>query len=379
MDDFRDIVERVRDAADLVEVIESTGPEYSMDHRRRGKYITGNKHTSLTVDVNRQTYTWFASKAHIKPGQQFETGDVYDWMQNYQHLDFWQAVVELAHRYNVLIPERLTKNEERTKTQVKQGESRAKLLLIAHEWFMAQLWNTPAALAYARGRGFSDETIKFKDFERNPQGVDVLKSRGAGLGFSPGTETARKDLVSTLQMYEIDIKSPEAVALVGLQGGVKAWAMERMIDLKESSNWIEDDRIFGLVDRPRLIYTHIWRDKPAYFTGRNLKWEGKKLIGEPDKKFKAYNPPVLLLGERQRYYNFKFHRHAKRVIIVEGQADADSWGEWGEAAVALVGVAADEKLAESIKQIPEKYMALDDDKAGQEALVPVGMVRTERD
>jgi len=372
MDDFRDVVERVRDAADLVEVIESTGAEFAIDHRRRGKYLAGSKHDSLVVDVNRQTYTWFASKAHVKPGQQFETGDVYDWMQNYHNLDFWQCVVELAQRYSVLIPDRLTRNEERTKIQVKQSEDRARLLLVAHEWFMDQLWKTPAALAYVRGRGFTDETIHYKVFEKNPQGVEVLKSRGAGLGFSGGSEAARNDLITTLQMWEMDLRSPEAVALIGLRGGVMDWAMERGVELKADSSWAEGDRIYGLVDFPRLIYTHIWREKPGYFTGRNLAWEKDgRLIGEPDKKKKAYNPPVLLLGERQRYYNFMFHRNAKRVIVVEGQADADSWGQWGQAAVALVGVAADEKLAESIKKVPEKYLALDDDKAGTEALVPV--------
>ena len=72
-----------------------------------------------------------------------------------------------------------------------------------------------------------------------------------------------------------------------------------------------------------------------------------------------------------RYFNYEFHRNTAQVLIVEGQADAISLGQWGYSAVALCGVSADAGLAETLKKCGTKYAALDDDKAGRENIIQV--------
>ena len=82
------------------------------------------------------------------------------------------------------------------------------------------------------------------------------------------------------------------------------------------------------------------------------------------------------MGERARFYNSEFHGGAEVCFVVEGQADAITLAQWGFPAVALVGVAADKVVAETLKNNKVKtiYIALDDDKAGRKALLTVAGV-----
>jgi len=75
------------------------------------------------------------------------------------------------------------------------------------------------------------------------------------------------------------------------------------------------------------------------------------------------------MGDRKRYFNAEFHRSAELCFVVEGQADAITLAQWGFPAVALVGVGADESLAQALKdnKIKTIYIALDADKPGQAA------------
>jgi 5S rRNA maturation endonuclease (ribonuclease M5) len=273
--------------------------------------------------------------------------------------------VWLAQQYNVRVPEwKRDDNTEAAKTQ----KSRAQVFEIACAWFEQQLWKTPAALAYARGRGWTDETI-----------------RKAKLGFSGGTFEAANDLMGEFSMNQVNLRDAATIALIGMRGNVGAWLRAEGID-DGSPDWVEDDRIWGLANIPCLIYPHIWRGRAMYFTGRRLEWATKsgkafgwamlkdqmddvKLIGKDAPK--SYNLPQSLVGEKVRFFNHEFHRNAEKVIIVEGQGDAISLGQLGFAAVALCGVSADKELAETLKKVPTKFVALDDDKAGREAIIGV--------
>ena len=179
-------------------------------------------------------------------------------------------------------------------------------------------------------------------------------------------------------MNEVNLDDPAAVALIGRRGDVAAWIKAQSIE-DASDNWQSNNSIVGLATFPRLIYPHIWRGRVSYFSGRNLKVVGDRMVGEnaPDEgRPKAYNLPRALIGERQRYFNAEFYRGADICFVVEGQADAISLQQWGFAAVALVGVAADSALAETLSKakIRTVYVALDDDKAGQDALLRVAGV-----
>ena len=348
-DQFRRFIDELKDKADLVQVISETGADYRIDTRRRGKYLVGVVHDSLCVDPDKQIYTWFSKSGRSKGGN--ESGDVFAWLERYGHMDFWQAALYLAEKYGVHVPSGGPATGGEDVARAKAFKARAEAFDIACGWFEGQLWENPAALAYARGRGWTDETIK-----------------AARIGYSNPTKA--KDLVGELLMYQIDIKSPEVVMMVGMKGGVKEWCKGQGIEGQE--NWLQQDRIWGLVDFPRLIYPHIWRGRVMYFSARNLKWEGGtgeggRLVGEDDKSKKGFNTPRALAGERQRYFNHAFRNGIEQVVLVEGQADAITLGQWGIASVALMGLSMDEPLARMIDKCGQKYVAMDNDERGLEA------------
>ncbi|MCA0454055.1 MAG: hypothetical protein LCI00_08790 [Chloroflexi bacterium] len=96
-----------------------------------------------------------------------------------------------------------------------------------------------------------------------------------------------------------------------------------------------------------LIYIHAERGRMTYLSGRSI--EGKK----------HYNPPREIIGERQPYYNHLYSPQAEQVVIVEGQADAITFGEWGIAAIALGGMQASDDLLNQLKVHSRLFVALD--------------------
>jgi len=355
--DFGRFVEQVKDATDLVDIISEDG--YSFEKGRRGRYTYCKKPDSLMVDEDWGQYTWFAKAG--EGGHQYETGDVFDWLKRYRNMEFWGALEHLARKANMQMPE--TKGQRKSNPErAKAFQARADTLKVAHDFFMKQLWNDKKALAYAHGRGWSDTSIRLVTKSEEPGSATA---KGAGLGFSGGSEKAADELRVAFELHGIDLKNPEpaTVAMVGLHGGVTAWCPEHEIEPQE--NWIKQDRIYGLVDFPRLIYPHIGRGgRVVYFSGRNLKAGKDAYVGE-DGKHSKYNPPKSLMGERLRYFNWLVHRNVEEIFIVEGQADAVTVGQWGWPAVALCGVASDQGLAELLRKVPHKYLALDSDKTGE--------------
>lgn len=342
-------VEELKDKADLVEVIESLS-SMQFQTKRVGRFRYALHPDSFAVDEDWGQYTYFARAG--SDGHEWETGDVFTWMQRYANMDFWQACVWLAEKYGVEVPKGM-KGDENARKEMK---SRGEMFEIACKWFEAQLWKTPAALEYARGRGWMDETIK--------------KAR---LGYSGGTWEAVKDLAGEFSLHEVNSDDPAAVSLIGRRGNVLSWLQAQGIE-NGSESWVENDSIVGLATFPRLVYPHIWRGRVHYFSGRNLQWQEGKLVGQDapkEGKPKSHNLPAALVGERLRFFNAEFHRNAESCFVVEGQADAITLAQWGFPAVALAGVAVDERLASLFKQlkIGTVYVALDNDKVGQEALL----------
>lgn len=413
MDDFRTFIEEVKDKADLLQVIGEDG--YAFETGKRGRYVYCKHPDSLVVDVNWQQYTWFAHPG--EHGHLYEIGDVFDWLQRYRHMEFWDAAVYLAQKYGLRVPE--LRSEGSSSERARSYQVRADAYGVVHQWLMKQLWATPAALDYCRraegGRAWSDETIchrvtaedalvtgnpyKFgQETMAAAHAVDLARAKstvvakGAGLGFAPGTSEGTDELRGLLQASGVDLGAPEAVAMVGLKGKILEWAQAHGIEPQD--NWMEHSRIYGLVEMPRLIYPHFGRGgKVLYFSARNLVWQGpidsrrgaddargtltrpaSRLVSEPDKKKKSYNPPKSLVGDRMWYFNWLFHRQAAEVVIVEGQADAITLGEWGIAAIGLNGLSAGPELAALIRDVKKRFLALDQDAPGQAAMMEVAQI-----
>lgn len=329
-----DIVEQVKERNRIEDVIGETMPLQA----RHGRYLRCAEHDSLVVDTRTQTYSW-NSRNEIR-------GDVIEWVMRRGNLDFKGAVEQLARRAKLPEP-RWSRETEAQRAAMRMRQTAFQLAL---NKMMAWLWADAEALGYCRSRGWTDETI-----------------REAQLGFS-GRATAAEyqEMRGEYQMYEIDPECPDAVAVLGYRGEVRAWAARWQAQLQE--NWVEWGMIPGLMGKTRLVYAHMVGNRVATFTARNIL--GAE-INREGREVKSFNLPVALAGERQVYYNQAYAPRAEECVIVEGQADAVTLGQWGIPAAALAGTSWQdhaELLGELRKRHPKLYVGMDADEAGMRAL-----------
>jgi hypothetical protein len=125
-------------------------------------------------------------------------------------------------------------------------------------------------------------------------------------------------------MHEIDVQSPGAQAALRIQPGM-------------------------------LVYPHVEGGRVVYVSARSI--EGKT----------HYNPPSELIGERRVYVNWEFSPRSDELVVVEGQADAVTCGQWGIPALALAGCSANEELLVRLARHQRVYLALDQDEGGVRA------------
>jgi hypothetical protein len=96
-----------------------------------------------------------------------------------------------------------------------------------------------------------------------------------------------------------------------------------------------------------LVYIHLHKGRLTYLSGRSI--EGKK----------HYNPPRDIAGEKQPYFNHCYSEDSSQVVVVEGQADAITFGEWGVPAVAITGMTVSDDLLMRLKRHERVFIALD--------------------
>ncbi len=94
-----------------------------------------------------------------------------------------------------------------------------------------------------------------------------------------------------------------------------------------------------------LVYVHLDKGCLTYLSGRSI--EGKK----------HYNPPRDLIGEKQPDRNHVYHGEVEGVVLVEGQADAITFGMWDIPAIA--GMSVNDKLLEMLRRHRRVFIALD--------------------
>lgn len=152
---------------------------------------------------------------------------------------------------------------------------------------------------------------------------------------------------------------------------MQAWAQRWGVDLKGhgQEHWIEWGFVPGLIGKTRLIYPHFVLGRVRTFSGRNIL--GAEVNSE-GREVKAYNLPTALAGDRQPFFNHVYSPRADELVIVEGQADAITLGQWGIPAMAMIGTAHQDKPAlfeELKKRHGRLYWGLDGDEAGESALI----------
>ena len=359
---FEQLIEELKSKADLADEIGKSG--VGMQDVSRGKYLyglsqkSGGPGDSLMVDLYRQTYCWWAKGGNQgRKGEAY--GDVFDWLETYRKMEFWEAAQYLAGEYGVAIPKVLDREPSPGATAFRE---RVALFDVVARWLSAQLAASSAAMDYARGRGWTDETIG--------------RARLGYTGHSAAMpmKVLKTDLEGELRMYGHDPRSPGAVSLLGLPGGREAleeWANSYKVDLNSHPNWLEKGRIYGMLDFPRLVYAHISRGKVVYFSCRNLEWDDKRLVGKSG-KFKTWNLPRVLAGERRVYFNESYYAKARQVVVCEGPADGVTWGQWEIPAVCLVGTSAGEDLMGLLRKHETVYLGMDNGAAGRQAIDRMG-------
>lgn len=301
MADLHEFIEQVRDANPIEDVIQSK--EFgAVTLDRRGHLWSGTHHDSLKVSITHQNYFWYSQESKDK----YWKGDVFAWVQRERGCDFMDAVRILAERAGLRMPQL----EEGDRVKLQAFRIMQDAYDVANKLFVEWLWKDEGALAYARSRGWTDETI-----------------REANLGFTGRGTDAEYEQMKKALAPTIDLHEPAAVALLGLKGGVGAWGERRGIDV---SKWTEKDRIpsfLGWSNIFGLVYPFFEHGKVVYFTRRNLKvGEDGWLVSSDEPK--SYNLPKELAGARKMYRNAVWSKHSQRGIFVEGPACAVTFLQW---------------------------------------------------
>ncbi len=234
---------------------------------------------SLEINPERQSYKCWSCGAG---------GDVFDFVKNYEHVDFPEAMRMLAERAGIVL-ESLPMGTQ-TPVAAAEGPSKSELLAV-HDWaeglFARMLIKTQAAKAYALGRGLTTESIEKFRLGYAPMERGWLLTEGRGRGYS----------VELLEQAGL-VSRPE-----DLTGSVR----ERF--------------------RGRLIFPiHDERGRPIGFGGRILP-EVERTMALQGKNVAKYlnSPETALFQKRRVLYAADRARTACReagwVAVVEGYTD----------------------------------------------------------
>jgi DNA primase len=323
-----DTVERVKQAADIVEVIST-----HTDLRRQGVRYTGlcpfhdERTPSFSVNPADKLYYCFGCEAG---------GDVIRFVQEKEGLGFPDAVEALAERYGVEVERERDdpRAEEARKRRVRLGE----VLERTAAFYTTFLWDSPQARKareYLAGRGLEE---------------DVL--RAFGVGFAP---SAWDSVVTRGQSAGYTLAELGAAGLV--QPGQKG----------------------GFYDRFRARITFPVRDQ----RGRVLGFGARDL--RPDAKPKYLNSPEGELYRKSKtLYGIERARaaiaKAGRAIVVEGYTDVLALHQAGiEEAVAVMGTAiTPDQVALLSGHAEELVLAMDADRAGRDAMLRAQKVAGDR-
>lgn len=182
MDDYRDIVNDIKRAISIADVIREDEP--LQDHG--GRYVRGTRHDSLVVDTRKGSFHW---------NSHGEEGDVITWLKLHRGMDFKTAVEYLA-QCGGMEPPRWRKEDLQARLAAR---ARYDALTVAARFFVRTLRNNADALCYCELRGWTEETI-----------------RKAGIGYWNGDKGGLRD---TLRMHDIQLTDPAVKALMGMPSG----------------------------------------------------------------------------------------------------------------------------------------------------------------
>jgi len=314
----QDIIERVRDSADIVDVVSKY-----VDLKQRGPNYFGlcpfhnEKTPSFSVSPSKQIYYCFGCNAG---------GNVYSFLMDYQKIPFPDAVKVLAEQYN--IPIELNRSEDNSELY----SSLYKLHEIAMDLYQENLFSNVGekSLAYLKERGFGLDTIKQFKIGYALDSWDQLVEVCKGKGFT------RSQII---------------------QSGLFSQSDKGTFDRFRS-------RIMFPIFHPS--------GKPIGFGGR--------IFGKEDPAKYLNSPETPLYKKSNVFYGLQATRDSIRkegyVVLVEGYMDfLKLYQSSIHPVVSVSGTAFTSKHASSISKITKKVILLyDGDDAGGNAAIRAGWV-----
>jgi DNA primase len=329
----KDTIDRVRDAVDMVELVGQ-----KTDLRRVGTRWTGlcpfhdERTPSFSVNPEEKLYYCFGCS---------EGGDAFKFVQQTEALDFQEAVELLAERFNVRVEREA--DDPRAEERRRRRERLHALLERASRFYAAYLRESAEAAPareYLSSRGLSDEVLAEFRVGYSPSAWDRMIMGARQSGFS------EEELVAA------------GLAQRGRSGGLY-------------------DRFRGRIMFPL-----------ADSRGKVLGF-GARQMGE------GRGPKYLNTSENDLYYKGrqlfgidvarKEAMRTARFVVVEGYTDVLALHQAGiREAVAIMGTAlTQEQLAELAKVGDGNrrglvYLALDADRAGQDAMLRASRLAEDR-
>ena len=314
-DNLRDIILQIKENADIVQIIGQYVPLKKAGARYLGLCpFHHDRSPSLNVTPQMGIYKCFACGAG---------GDVLKFVQEYEKLDFLDALRAVASRAGINLPEHLVfSKDEGDRGKASQALAANQL---ACRLYQEELEAHPETLAYLEGRSISPETRKHFQLGLAPQAPDKLLQKAA--------------------VRNIPVTAFIDAGILGESAGGRTY-----------------DRFQG-----RLIFP-IWNMSGHVigFGGRTLAPGGiPKYVNSPESPF--YHKSKVL-------YGLNFSRNAMdksgEAVIVEGYMDLLAlWQAGVHNVVAVSGTALTKEHVHILARFTKKvFLFFDGDEAGRKAV-----------
>lgn len=281
----------IEDLKDLNPVDEVIAETAGWHIERRGLWWRVQEHDSLVIYPDRRRFVW-NSRGWF--------GDVFEWLERHSNLPFLEAAEWLARRANVEFDADRPVDRQASVARRRNEEA----LSVATRYMAGLLFGHPPALAWAKERGWTAETLQ-----------------AARVGFWNGDQKA---LLNEFKLHEVEPDQDIVRAVLGMPAGM-------------------------------FIYPHFERGRCIYLSGRSIAEK------------RHYNLPRQLAGPKRVYWNYLAGAELAQLAVVEGQADALTLAQWEVPAVAIAGADASAELLAMLRRYEYVYVALDADRAGEGA------------
>jgi len=313
----RDFIDSLLSRIDIVELIDSRVPL----KKRGSNYLAccpfhGEKTPSFNVSPNGQYYHCFGCGV---------SGDALEFLIQYEHLDFVDAVDELADRLGMEVPRIKAKGNFADK---QNKASLFDLMEKASGYYAQQLKTQIDAPvnAYIEKRGLSEQIIK--DY---------------AIGYSPDSWD------SILNLLKTETKSQNMLLDTGL--------IVQPEDKKRLYDRFRDRLMFPIRDR----------------RGRTIGFGGRILTNDKNQAKYLNSPETPLFHKGSELYGFfemnQALRKIERILVVEGYMDVVALAQFDlRYAVATLGTATTPAHLEKLfRAAPEVVFCFDGDRAGRDA------------